>query len=233
MLKQLFGARWVQVTLGAIIAAYLRLVHSTSRVTIEPPDVYSRIDPQMPLILTFWHGQHFLVPFVKKDYHRAAVLISRHRDGEINAQAARRLGVESIRGSGDTRKGKFHVKGGPAAFREMVAALEDGVNVALTADVPKVSRRAGLGIVKLAQQSGRPILPLAIATSRRIEMRKAWDKAAVNLPFSHLAAVVAESIAVPADADRDMLEAYRQQVEDAINACTRRAYEIVDGTADA
>ncbi|WP_436642894.1 lysophospholipid acyltransferase family protein [Microbaculum sp. FT89] len=230
MLKRLFAARWVQVFLGALIAAYLRLVYRTSRVTIDPPDIYERIDRNLPLILTFWHGQHFLMPFVKRPYHRAAVLISRHRDGEINAQAAERLGVGTIRGSGDT-KGRFHVKGGSVAFREMVATLGEGVNVALTADVPKISRRAGLGIVKLAQQSGRPILPIAIASSRRITMNS-WDKAAVNLPFSHLAAVIADEIRVAPDADRDTLEAIRLQVEESINACTRRAYEIVDGPAN-
>jgi lysophospholipid acyltransferase (LPLAT)-like uncharacterized protein len=231
MLKRLFAARWVQVILGAAIAAYLRFAYRTSSVTIEPADIYDTIDRELPLILTFWHGQHFLVPFVKKPHHTAAVLISRHRDGEINAQAAQRLGILTIRGSGDT-KGRFHVKGGSAAFREMVATLAEGVTVALTADVPKISKRAGLGVVKLAQQSGRPILPLAIASSRRFEI-KSWDKAAVNLPFSHIAAVVGDPIRVDAEADRDALEELRKRVEDSINACTRRAYEIADGRANA
>ena len=97
--------------------------------------------------------------------------------------------------------------------------------------MPKISRRAGLGIVKLAMQSGRPIRPLALATSRR-KVAKSWDKAALNLPFSHLSAVVGDEIIVPPDADRETQESFRLQVEDAINAVTRRAYEIVDGPAD-
>ena len=56
----------------------------------------------MPAIFAFWHGQHFMTPFIKtKDSHRAKVLISRHRDGEFNAIAAERLGIGTIRGSGD------------------------------------------------------------------------------------------------------------------------------------
>ena len=51
-----------------------------------------------------------------------------------------------------------------SGFKEMLSALEEGYNVALTADVPKVARVAGLGIVKLASASGRPIYPVAIAT---------------------------------------------------------------------
>jgi lysophospholipid acyltransferase (LPLAT)-like uncharacterized protein len=226
MLKRFIGAHWVQVTLGALGAWYLRLVFRTSRFVVEPTDIYERIDRNLPVILTFWHGQHFLTPFIRKPYHKARVLISRHRDGEINAQAAQRLGVGTIRGSGDT-KGRFYKKGGPSAFRAMLATLADGENVALTADVPKISRRVGLGIVKLAQQSGRPIVPVAIATSRRWQS-KSWDKAAINLPFSRAAAVAADSIRVPADADREEQERFRVELEAALNACTARAYEIVD-----
>lgn len=231
MRKRLFDARWVQASLGALGATYLRLVYRTSSFEVEPPDVYERIDVNLPVILTFWHGQHFLMPFIKKPYHQAKVLISRHRDGEINAQAAQRLGIGTIRGSGDIKKGKFHLKGGSVAFRAMLSTLDEGINVALTADVPKISKRAGLGIVKLAQQSGRPIIPVAIATKRRIEMNS-WDKAVVNLPFSRGAAVAGEPITVAPDTDRDGLEAIRQQVEDSLNACTARAYAMADGKAD-
>ena len=86
---------------------------------IEPADIYERIEPELPVIFAFWHGQHFLTPFVKPPHHRAKVLISRHRDGEINAIAATRLGVGPIRGSGDSRR-RFHRKGGVAAFRTML-----------------------------------------------------------------------------------------------------------------
>lgn len=229
MLKRIASARWFQVAAGALIAAYLRLVFRTSRFTIEPTDIYDRIDRELPVILAFWHGQHFLTPFIKQPHHRAKVLISRHRDGEINAQAAERLGIGTIRGSGDT-KGKFHVKGGATAFRAMLQTLEQGINVALTADVPKISRRCGLGIVKLAQQSGRPIVPVAIATRNRKVVRS-WDKAAVNLPFGPASAVAGDPIFVPADADRGQLEAARLAVEQALEDCTARAYEIVDGPA--
>jgi len=176
-----------------------------------------------------WHGQHFLAPFIKREHadHRAKVLISRHRDGEINARAANRLGIGTIRGSG-AHNGEFHRKGGASAFTEMLEALNQGYNVALTADVPKVARVAGLGIVKLAQYSGRPIYPVAIATSRRIELDN-WDRSAVNLPFGRAAMVAADPIFVPRDADAAALETARQKVENELNRVTARAYDIADG----
>jgi len=58
---------------------------------------YDRVEPRMPTILAFWHGQHFLTPFIKtKESHRAKVLVSRHRDGEYNAIAAERPAATGI-----------------------------------------------------------------------------------------------------------------------------------------
>jgi lysophospholipid acyltransferase (LPLAT)-like uncharacterized protein len=224
--KRLGRQRWVQVTIGVLAAEYLRLVSKTSPFVIEPADIYDRVEANFPMILAMWHGQHFLLPFAKKPEHRAKVLISRHRDGEINAIVAERLGVGTIRGSGDQGL-EFNRKGGVAAFSAMLSALEQGYNVAMTADVPKVSRVAGFGIVKLAQLSGRPIYPIATATSRRIQLDN-WDRSAVNLPFSRGAAVIADPIRVPANADDAALEAARLAVEHALNAVTVRAYDIVD-----
>jgi lysophospholipid acyltransferase (LPLAT)-like uncharacterized protein len=223
--KRLGRTRLAQATLGTLAASYLRLVWKTSRFQLDPADIYEAVEPDLPLIVAMWHGQHFMAPFIKRAQHRVKVLISRHRDGEINAIAAERLGVGTIRGSGDPGR-RFDRKGGVAAFRQMLAALGDGYNVALTADVPKVSRVAGLGIVMLARKSGRPILPVAVATSRRIEIDN-WDRSAINLPFSRGALVGGERIRVPGDADAALLEHLRCKVEAELNAVTARAYALV------
>jgi hypothetical protein len=225
-LKRLTASPAFQETVGALAAGYLKLVWHTSRVTLEPATIYDEV--QMPAIIAMWHGQHFMAPFIKRPErgHRAKVLISRHRDGEINARAAMRLGIGTIRGSG-AHNGEFHRKGGAVAFTEMLEALGQGWNVALTADVPKVSRVAGMGVVKLAQHSGRPIYPVALATQRRIEFDN-WDKSALNLPFGRLAMVASEGIYVAHDADNAALEAARQELERALNHATARAYEIAD-----
>lgn len=228
--RRLARAPWVQKTIGVIAAEYLRFVHLTSSLVTEPRDIYERAGPDLPIILAMWHGQHFMAPFIKKEGYRAKTLISRHRDGEMNAIAAERLGVETIRGSGD-HGGEFHRKGGVGAYRQMLQALAEGYNVALTADVPKVSRVAGAGIVRLARDSGRAIYPVAIASSRRIQMNN-WDRSSVNLPFSRIAGVAGEPVRVAPDADDTALEAARRAVETQLNAATARAYAIVDRTAE-
>jgi lysophospholipid acyltransferase (LPLAT)-like uncharacterized protein len=225
-LKRITATPAFQETVGTLGAWYLKFVWRTSRVTLEPATIYESVE--MPAIIALWHGQHFLSPFIQRDptIHRAKVLISRHRDGEINARAAARLGIPAIRGSG-AHNGEFSRKGGAQAFNQMLDALREGYNLALTADVPKIARVAGLGVVKLAQHSSRPIYAVAIASSRRRELDN-WDRTAVNLPFSRIALVASEAIRVPADANQAGLESARQMVESELNRVTARAYEIVD-----
>jgi len=215
----------VQRFIGLLAAEYLRLVWRTSRLSVEPADLYKVVEPQQPVIVAMWHGQHFMVPFLSRG-HRVKVLISRHRDGEINAYAAQRLGIDTVRGSGDHGR-RFDVKGGVGAFKSMLTALAEGYNMALTADVPKVARIAGLGIIKLARFSERPIYPVAVATSRRFVLNN-WDRSVINLPFGRVAIVSSDPIMVPADADEAVMEQCRAMVQQRLSQATDRAYEIVD-----
>ena len=217
---------WAKTAIGVGAAEYVRFVGKTTRLTIEPPDALDRAEADMPVISAFWHGQHLLAINANKPSYKVKALASRHHDGEVNAIAAERLGIGIIRGSGH-HAGGFLQKGGAAAFQALLDALNDGYSVALSADVPKVPRIAGLGIIKLAQMSGRPIYALAIATHWRIVLDN-WDRSTINLPFSRGAAVVPEPLWVAADADDAGLEAARQELENRLNAATRRAYEIVD-----
>src|SRR5918911_999045 len=95
--RRIIRRRFAQQAIGFIGSEYLRLVWKTSTFAVEPPDIYERVIPDLPVILAMWHGQHFLMPFIKLKQHRAKVLVSQHRDGEMNAIAAERLGVGTIR----------------------------------------------------------------------------------------------------------------------------------------
>ena len=93
ILKKIVRSSAFQEAAAAVGAWYLRLVWHTNSASLEPADVYQKAE--LPVIVGMWHGQHFLAPFVNRNKaYRAKVLISRHRDGEINARAARRLGIE-------------------------------------------------------------------------------------------------------------------------------------------
>jgi lysophospholipid acyltransferase (LPLAT)-like uncharacterized protein len=188
VLKRITRGKAARESAGYLAARYLGLVRRTNRFVLDPPDAYDRIGPMMPVIAAMWHGQHLMVHFAKRREDRAASLVSRSADGEINAVALRHLGVRAIRGSG-ARGRDPRLKGGATALREMLRALDGGEMVVLTADVPKIARVCGEGIVTLARLSGRPIVPVAVAASRRVDFRS-WDRASLGLPFGRAAAVL-------------------------------------------
>jgi lysophospholipid acyltransferase (LPLAT)-like uncharacterized protein len=226
MFKRLGQMKFVQEVLGFLLASYIRFVRVSNRFAIEPPDIDAAIAGQTPVIVAMWHGQHFLISFAwPRSIARMAALISRHGDGGVNAAALRRLGVLPVRGSGG-RADRMHKKGGAPALRELARLLDAGVSVAVTADVPKIARVAGLGIVTLARISGRPIVPTAVTTSRRFDFRT-WDRASLGKPLGRGAIVIGDLIHVAADATDADLEAARQAVEKGLDAVHERAYALV------
>jgi lysophospholipid acyltransferase (LPLAT)-like uncharacterized protein len=228
MLKRLGKSKLAHEALGFLLAAYIRLVRRTNR--FDRPDLEKLVDGKLPVIVAMWHGQHFMIPFARpKTMPRLAALISRHGDAGANAAALRWLGVMPIRGSGG-RAERMKQKGGAPALREMLRALKEGASVALTADIPKRARVAGLGIVTLARLSGRPIAPVAVVTSRRFDF-KSWDRASIGKPFGRGAIVVGDFIHVPPDADEATMEALRRQVEKGLDEAHAQAYAKV-GAAD-
>ena len=131
-LRQITRSYRVQRAIGVTAAHYLSFVWHTTRLTIEPAGAVERIAKQAPIILAMWHGQHFLMPFLRPKDMPVKVLISRHRDGEINAAAVEALGNETIRGSG-SHGPDVSGKGGLFAFNAVVRALETGFTVVMTA----------------------------------------------------------------------------------------------------
>lgn len=207
---------------GGLLARFIGFVHSSS----SPPPLYDEhmaiFAENHPFIMAMWHGQFMLLPATPRPGIPAKVMLALHRDAEAMAEALRRYDLELIRGAGAGVKGKD--RGGANAFRNAVQALEQGFTVAMTADVPPgPSRRAGHGVVTLAKVSGRPILPVAIASSRFITLNT-WSRMTINLPWSRLGASLGDVIHVPPDATPEQLEDYRQQVELALNVATVDAY---------
>lgn len=230
MFRKIGRSRFVQHAIGALLAGYLWFVRRTSRIVMIPDDVYAPVDDNAPVIITFWHGQHLMQTFYRRPNDRCYVMISRHGDGEINAHAAELLGMSVVRGSGAQRADQVRKRGGIQALRTLLQLLEAGEHVSMTADVPKISRVAGDGIIALAQLSGRPILPMAVVCSRRIDF-SSWDAASVGLPFGRSAIVVGTPIRVARDADEADKEQSRRALEAELDRIYAAGYAAL-GSAD-
>jgi lysophospholipid acyltransferase (LPLAT)-like uncharacterized protein len=205
---------------------YLKLVFRTNSWVVEPPDALDLAQQYLPAIAGVWHGQHILLPVIPLNL-TGSVMISKSLDGEITAIVAEAFGFKAIRASGGRESKKVLQKGGISGFLEMLGALEKGESVLQTADIPKGSpRKAGLGIITLARRSGRPIIPLAVASSRRLIFHGAWDRTTINLPFGKSAICMGAPVHIAGNADDGEIERARKQLEVELNRITKRAYEL-------
>jgi lysophospholipid acyltransferase (LPLAT)-like uncharacterized protein len=127
------------------------------------------------VIFTLWHGE--LLPLLW--YHRnqgIAVVISEHRDGEIIAQIAERLGYATVRGSSS--------RGGSRALIGLMRALESGLDGAVTPDGPRGPAHVfAPGAAIASQRTGVPLLPIRASAARAWRL-KSWDRFLVPKPFA-------------------------------------------------
>ncbi len=215
--------------IGKLTARHIRTVFATSTVIRDPVDTDSYFEKLNPVIGAMWHGQFLLLPVAKPKSMRIYNMVAKHTDGEMIGRALQHFDMGLIRGAGAGESGKD--RGGAAALRAALKTLRSNASVTMTADIPPgPARVAGMGIVTLAKISGRPILPVAIATNRFFTL-PTWSRFTINLPFSKLGIVAGDPIYVPRDAGADELEAIRKRVEAAMNAATERAYALAGSDA--
>lgn len=207
-----------------LISLYLRLVNLTSRHIYDPKDPDLRFGTNGPVIYATWHGQNFIFAFRFRKKTYPTLLVAHHGDGQMVGQAMNRLGVPLVFGSGSTRDKRVD-KGGARAFLQLLKELRRGQSVTLTADVPKIARDVGEGIVLLARKSGAPIVPVAMTTSRR-KILKTWDLMQLNKPFSRMVFVEGKPISVPAD-DSPLAD-YQAQLAKALEDAQARAFELAN-----
>lgn len=229
--KPLAQSRFSKNALASLLACAFRFIKVTNPLTEGSTDLKKAHRELTPGIVALWHGQHLLAPAIYSQGAQGIVaMVSRSADAEMNALVLEKLGLESVRGSGGRDNTSHMDKGGARALIALKKALDAGRNVAMIADIPKgTPREAGLGVVTLAKLSGRPVIPMAVATSRRKVLEKSWDKTTINLPFGRGAVVLGKTVHVPADAGPALMEEKRREVTANLNAATEQAYRLVDG----
>lgn len=211
---------------GRQLARFIRFVLKTSDVVMEPPDGQQFIMTEFPPIIAVWHGQFMMVVALKPEEFHADAMVARHGDAELIAEALLPFNMRLVRGAGSQgRKFKME-RGGVAALRQAVRSLNDNRAIVITADVPPgPARVAGSGVITLAKLSGRPIIPVAVASSRYKSLNT-WSRMTINLPYSKLGCAVGDMIWVDRAADTDTIEAKRLQLENDLNRLTTRAYQL-------
>ena len=214
----------VAPTLGAMLVRGLGL---TLRVRIVGVgDVEALWREGRAVIYVVWHGRILLVPWLNawlcrtRGARAPLVLVSHSRDGELGARYARRFGLSTIRGSSS--------RGGGTALRALVAAIRNGMDVAIVPDGPRGPReQVQPGVVALAALTGAPVVPLAIG-ARPARRLSSWDRFLVPLPFARCVLAFGPPVPVDVGADREQAA---KELGRALAEVTARADMLAAGAA--
>jgi lysophospholipid acyltransferase (LPLAT)-like uncharacterized protein len=194
--------------LGFAIATVVRSIGMTLRIRVEDPDGLLDSLPEHPMIWVFWHNRIFSIPVFYKRHmptRQGAVLTSASRDGAVLSEAMRQLGVGSVRGSSSRRGG--------AAMLGLAEWLKGGHDIAITPDGPRgPCYNLQPGVIKLAQLTGTPVLPL-IATYAKAKRLRTWDKFFIPLPFSRVHVKVGPLVNIATTGDDTEFEQERLRLE--------------------
>ena len=188
-------ARWLSLV-GSWIIRMLGVTWRVRMIDVRAVDAL-RHDGH-PVALLLWHGQLLPLLYVMR-FQSIACLISTHRDGELIAQVARRLGCKLIRGSSS--------RGADRALLGLVRTLRDGFTVAVTPDGPRGPNRSfAPGALVAAHRASAPVVAFGVHASRAWVLNS-WDQFMIPKPFARLTIVFDTPMRVPGNDARDAADA--------------------------
>jgi lysophospholipid acyltransferase (LPLAT)-like uncharacterized protein len=229
MFKRLARSPVIPLIGGTLIWAYMSILSHTMRWRVEGLE-HARTLWGGPegWVLACWHSRILLMPVMQITLRRkwpkpprpASLMVSTSRDGEFTNRAGTWLGLNIIRGSAATKKGKD--RRGLLAAREAMEEIKRGGCVVITIDGPVGPPEVvGIGTIKLAQQMSAPIVVYGIsANAKRLST---WDRLLIPKPFARGAIVIPPPIPTSKSMDSEEL---RRRVERALKEATARADEL-------
>lgn len=212
----MFVLRWLAGTSAAVL---LWLVALTYRVRNLGDDhrQAARAKSPGPLLYAIFHEQQ-LQAITTNDDRPGVSIASKSKDGDIIAAGLKIFAMEAARGSSS--------KGGREALAVVRDWVERGRSCGITVDGPRGPRRvAKVGIVRLAQLTGRPLIPAAYVPAASVRFLRAWDHFEIATPFARVVRSFQPPMYIgPADD----LEARTQELTLAIAEADRAARRLLD-----
>ena len=182
--------------------------------TLGRKEVESATGENTSRIYALWHGR--MLPLIYRYRNRNIhALVSQHRDGELASRTVVRLGYGTVRGSSS--------RGGVKGSQDLLSKLKAGLDIVIMPDGPRgPARKAQVGILRLAQLSGCPIVPVTVGASKRITL-KSWDAFVIPKPFSRCIVLFGLPLRIPSEASSHLLEEKRVELEQRLNVMTQEA----------
>jgi len=166
--------------LAACAVLAFRALRLTWRIRVEEGELLRRaLAAREPVVFAHWHGDELVIFHLVRRY-RIATMVSHSRDGALMAEALRRLGGATVRGSSS--------RGGASAMRALVnLCRRGGLNASFAVDGPRGPLyRVKAGVFAFSRLMKAPIATAAVGVSHPFVLRRSWNQAVVPKPFSRV-----------------------------------------------
>ncbi|HEY9793005.1 MAG TPA: lysophospholipid acyltransferase family protein [Candidatus Obscuribacterales bacterium] len=190
---------------------------SFRKMRVMSPGARKLISERKPVIYALYHGDMDLMLELPNP-QLTTVLISPSRDGDMIAAIAGALGYRNARGSSARR--------GAAGLLECVEEIKNGYNVAMLVDGPKGPwHEIKPGVIKLAQMTGAPIIPLGMS-SRSCWWATTWDRFNMVSLFGPVLSVYSDPLYVACDATEEELDRRLGELDARMNSLNTWSDEV-------
>lgn len=193
-------------------------IYRTCRITVigkENEDQFLR--QGKPSLFVSWHQGllYYVYHFRNRD---GLIMVSRSKDGEIIDRVLKLFGFRSARGSSS--------RGGKEALQVMIETINrTQCSGGIVADAPRGPFGvAKIGIIKLAKETGMPLIPVMWWADRKI-MFNSWDKTLLPMPFSRIIFFYDPPVLVSPETSNERMEEIRVELTDRLNEMHKQARE--------
>lgn len=199
---------------GLLVYYIIMLIKLTLKIEIIGKE---NMEEDKPYVLALWHNKVVATVLALGFIKKRAGLASPSADGELISVPLEKLGYKMIRGS----SGKDSVKG----LVQLIKAVKEGYTIGTPLDGPKGPRfEAKQGMIYVAQKSGRPMVFMGAAYSKKWVLSKTWDKCQIPKPFSKVICVISEPFYIEKSIP---VEDYKEIVEKKLNDINEVAENLI------
>lgn len=180
---------------------------------VNCPDVTS-------CIYVMWHANQFLVYGIQ-NREKLNIQVSNSSDGDIISHVIEKMGFKVVRGSAERR-------GAVTSTMQMISRLNEGESVGIMVDGPRGPyHKVKNGAVKLAQKTGRPIVPVHWYSPQKTFITlPSWDKMKTPLGYCNIINIYGEPVYVKQNATDEEINQAKENIREQLLQLEEKAPEL-------
>lgn len=173
------------------------------------------------VLAVFWHGKYFPL-FALARGTNAVVLTTNSFRGHVIAGICKRFGYKPV---------LLPAEAGASGLSVMVQLFQGRPGLAaLALDGPSgPNHQIRSGALQVSAHNGVKLVPIGIASRRKLLMTSRWDRQEIPLPFSAVALAVGEMIDLAGQPDPADLPAWQAIVQHGMDLAEQQAETILAG----